>query len=128
LATVVRYLPVQSGERLSKAGIGGRSRKDEPTFGIDVDAGEQLLEMDIEVIGNGPGDVTFKQTISPAPATLGASDRTSPAMTEPERARLMRTAPVRCGRSRGGSRSVRHQLLAHAADQTSGIRVDLRRS
>ena len=61
LRAVVPDLPVESRERIGKARIRGRSGHDEPTLRIDVDAGEQLPEMDVEVVRKAARDMALEQ-------------------------------------------------------------------
>ena len=61
LSAVIADLPVQSGKRIGEAGIGGRARHDETAFRVNVDAREQLPEMNVEVAGDRARDMALEQ-------------------------------------------------------------------
>ena len=70
LAAAVLRLPVESRQGVGKARIGGRARHHQAPLGIDVEARQQLTQMDVEVVGQAAGDVPLEQQDQ-----CGAGDR-----------------------------------------------------
>ena len=61
LIAIVADLPIESGQRIGEPRIGRRPRHHDPAGGIDVDPGQKLLEMDVEVLGNRARDMALEQ-------------------------------------------------------------------
>ena len=95
LAAIVRHLPVKSRQRIGKARIGGRPGHDQIALRIDIDAGEQLLEMNVEIVGHGAGDVTLEQQDQPGAGNRQRhQDRDDPAGDQPQPQRSQSHAGV----------------------------------
>jgi hypothetical protein len=54
-------LPVKPGKRLAESRIGGWTGNDEPAIRIHVNAGDHLFQLNVEILGDGAGDVTLEQ-------------------------------------------------------------------
>ena len=61
LTVLAADLPIQAREWIGKARISGRADDDEPTFRVDVNSGDQLLQMNIEVIRDRARDMTLEK-------------------------------------------------------------------
>ena len=61
LIAIVTDLPIETGQRVGKPRVGRRPRHDNPARRIDLDPGQKLLEMDIQILGNCASDVTLEQ-------------------------------------------------------------------
>ena len=56
-----RRLPIKSRQRFGEARIGRRPAHHQIALRIDIDAGEQLIEMNVEITSDGAGDVSLEQ-------------------------------------------------------------------
>ena len=54
-------LPVKPRQRIGKPRVGGRPVHDNSIVGVDVDAGEKLIEIDFEVGSDRADDMAFEQ-------------------------------------------------------------------
>ena len=89
IAAIIAHLPVQSRKRIGEARIGRRPRNHKMPLRIDVDAGKQLLEMDVEILGERAGDVTLEQQDQAgAGDDEREQDRDDPAGDEPQPQRI----------------------------------------
>jgi hypothetical protein len=61
LPAPVAHLPVQPRKRIGEARVGWRPRHHKMPFRNHVDAGQQLLEVNVEVVGKGSRDMTLEQ-------------------------------------------------------------------
>ena len=95
LVTIIRHLPVKSRQCIGEARIGRRPRHDQVAILIDVDAGDQLLEMHVEIVGHGAGDVALEQQDQPGAGNRQRhQDRDDPAGDKPQPQRSQSHAGV----------------------------------
>jgi hypothetical protein len=61
LIAIVCHLPIRTGKRLLEPGIGRWPSNHEMPITTDIDAGEQLSEMDVKITGQRARHMTLKQ-------------------------------------------------------------------
>jgi len=57
---IIADLPVESGKRVREARIDGGLRQNQLALRVDLDIREKLLQMDVEILGQGTRDVALE--------------------------------------------------------------------
>ena len=114
-------MPVKPRKRISEAGIDRRLRQHQFAWRIDVDAGKELLQMNVEILRERARNMPFEDEDERAPSDR-QSDQDRNEFRRRRAAALANTSScmhLRHEISEAAPRldSVRAQLLAHASDQ-----------